>query len=113
MTSALDDLAATADETAADQRRIAHLARTARRRRAQGWSWAQILDREEGARLVELLRQSGRRIAETAAGFTRSLAAELRSEGASHRAIASRLGVSHQRVSAMLDDHRRSGASAG
>lgn len=111
MNSALEDVAVAAEQVADEQRSIADLARTLHRRRAEGWSWARILDEEDAAGLVDLLRRSARRIGDATAAFTRSLAVELHAEGASHRSIARRLGVSHQRVSAMIDQQRRSTTS--
>jgi hypothetical protein len=113
MSTPLEDVVAAAEETAAEQRRIAQVARTMERHRTRGSSWAEVLDREDGANLVDLLRRSGRRIGDATAAFTHALAAELHAEGASHRTIARRLGVSHQRVSMMLDQQRRATSTSG
>ena len=103
MATALDDLAATADEVADDQRRIARRARVMQRQRDRGWSWREILDREQSPRLIELLRRSGRHLAGATAQFTRTLAGHLQAEGETRRQIGARLGVTHQRVTAMFD----------
>jgi hypothetical protein len=107
MVSALEDVAAAADEVADDQRRIARRARSMQRQRDRGWSWGRILDREPAPGLLELLRRSGRRAAEATGRFAQMLAANLTVEGESRRQVARRLLVTHQRVSAMLNDERR------
>ncbi len=105
MTSALEEVAAAADEMADEQRRIARTARALQRRRDRGQSWTAILDSEPGPGLVQRLRSSALRLAEAAGRFMAAVAAGLHREGESHRAIARRLGVSHQRVTTMLN-HR-------
>jgi len=107
MDSALEEVAAAADEVAADQRQVARRARAMLRQRERGWSWASILDREPMPRLLELLRRSGRRLSGATARLGRTLAIGLGEEGESRRQVARRLGVTHQRVSAMLKGERR------
>jgi hypothetical protein len=107
MRTALEDLAAAADEVADDQRIAARRARQMQGQRDRGWSWAKILDREPAPGLVELLRRSGRRLAAATSRVAGLLAAELRDEGESRRQIGRRLGVTHQRVTAMLNGARR------
>lgn len=102
MSSALEEVAATAEEVASDQRRVARRARTMQRRRDQGWSWARILDREGAPGLLELLRGSTRRLSGVTGRLARVLARELSGEGESQRRIAQRLGVTHQRISTLL-----------
>jgi hypothetical protein len=111
MSSALDDVADAADEVADQQRRVARVARAMQRRRERGASWAAALDQQGSPSIVDLLRRSGRHLAEATATFTVTLARELSREGESRRQIARRLGVSHQRVSAMVNRTRRSARS--
>ena len=106
MDAALDEVAAAAEEVAADQRMIARRARVMQRQRADGWSWSKILDGDGEPPLIELLRRSGRRLGEAAGRFAQTMASGLSAEGESRRQIARRLHVTHQRVSAMLKGHR-------
>jgi hypothetical protein len=107
MASALEEIATAADEVADDQRLVARRARAMQRQRDRGWSWALILDRERMPGLLELLRRSGRRLSGATARLGRTLAAGLSKEGESRRQVGRRLGVTHQRVSAMLSGERR------
>jgi hypothetical protein len=104
MVSALEEVAAAADEVAVEQRQVARRARTMQRQRDRGWSWAQILDRETNPPLLDVLRSSGRRVAEATSRLAHAVARGLSAEGASRRQIARHLAVTHQRVSAMLRD---------
>lgn len=107
MSTALEVVATAADDVAGDQRRVARRARTMQRQRDRGWSWAKVLDREAEPGLLELLRRSARRLAESAGQLAQALARGLAGEGESRRQIARRLGVTHQRISAMLHQGRR------
>ena len=107
MSTALEAVAMAADDVADDQRRVARRARTMQRLRDRGWSWAKVLDREAEPRLLELLRSSARRVAESIGRLTHALARGLSGEGESRRQIAQRLGVTHQRISAILGLDRR------
>ncbi len=102
MSSALQVVATTADEVADDQRRVARLARAMQRQRDRGWSWGKILEREPVPGLLELLRRSGLRLTEATSRFAHALAQGLTEEGESRRRVGRRLGVTHQRVSAIL-----------
>ena len=102
MQSALEDVAVAADEVADDQRLVARRARAMQRRRDQGWSWTRIMDYDPDPGLLELLRRSGRRLSDTTGRLAQTVASGLSKEGQSHRQVARRLAVSHQRVSAML-----------
>ena len=103
MSSALDEVAAAADQMADEQRQIARAARALQRQRDGGQSWAATLDGERVLGLVPRLRSSAQRLAETAGRFMAAVAVGLHREGESHRAIARRLGVSHQRVTTLLN----------
>lgn len=102
MTSALDDLAAAAEETARDQQRLARRARAMIRQRRRGRAWSTILDSESQPGAVDLLASSARRLALVGARFRAALGRVLAEEGLSTRRIARYFGVTHQRVSALL-----------
>jgi hypothetical protein len=104
MTSALDEVAAAADQVANEQRLIARTARAMQRRRDRGQSWSTILDGEPVPGIMQRLRSSARRLAEATGRFALALASGLHREGESHRGIARRLGVSHQRVTTLLNE---------
>jgi hypothetical protein len=103
MAGALDQIAEAADETALDQQRLARRARSMSRQRRLGWSWSQILQRERQPGLLILLTRSARRLHEVSGRFRPALAEALGDEGLSTRQIATMLGVTHQRISAMLN----------
>ena len=107
MSTPLEVVATAADDVADDQRRVARRARTMQRQRDRGWSWVKVLDREAQPGLLELLRSSARRLAESAGQLAQALARGLTGEGESRRQIARRLGVTHQRISALLHQDRR------
>lgn len=102
LTDALEDLAISAERTSAEQQELADSARAMSRQRQSGRSWAAILDSNSHAPALSLLASSLRRLAETSSRFRSAIAAALSTEGLSTRQIASRLGVTHQRVSAIL-----------
>jgi hypothetical protein len=102
MATELEDVARAADEVAAEQRTIARRARSMQRQRDRGEPWSSILTREPNPALLELVRSSARRLRHTAAHVARVLATGLSAEGESRRSIGQRLGVSHQRVTAMM-----------
>ena len=104
MSSALEEVAAAAEEVAEEQREIARAARAMQRRRDRGQSWATILDSEAPPGLVQRLRGGAKRLTDAAGRFRLALAVGLHREGESHRAIAGRLGVSHQRVTTLLNE---------
>jgi hypothetical protein len=72
------------------------------RKRDRGMSWRAILDREDAPALIDLLRRSATNLASAIARFTHAMARALKAEGESHRSIAQRLRVSHQRVGKLL-----------
>jgi hypothetical protein len=99
----LEDVADTAEEIAAEQRQVARQARSMQRARDHGTPWADMLDRPgAGPGLLGRLKASGRQLAAATARLSQGLAEALAAEGHSDRAIARRLGVTHQRISAML-----------
>jgi DNA-binding NarL/FixJ family response regulator len=106
--ASLEGVAEAADEVADEQRHVAQQARSMQRRRDRGVPWARILDEEPSPTLLARLRRSGKRLTEAASRASRTLVGGLMLEGESRRQIARRLGVSHQRVSAILNHTRRS-----
>jgi len=102
VSAVLEQVATTADELAGEQRQVAREARAMQRLRRRGWSWARLLDHERAPGLVAMLRASARKSTRLVTLFTRGLALGLSEEGFSRRQIAGRLGVTHQRVSALL-----------
>ena len=100
--AALDDLAATVDANARDQRRLATLIRRLRTGRAAGGSWYDLLTRQPRPGVLGLTAQILRRVGDVSGTLRRHLAQGLRAEGVTIPAIAALFGVSHQRVSALL-----------
>jgi hypothetical protein len=103
---AMEGLEAGAEQAAIEQQQLARTIRTMLRERGRGRSWSAIFDRETSPSALSLLASSLRRLTELSRGFRAALAGALRSEGLSTRQIASRLDVTHQRVSAMLKSQR-------
>ena len=110
MTDLLEAIANEADAVAHDQRLVARDARTMKRRLDRGWSWTQVLGDEQPAQVIQRARDSGKTVARLLARLALVIATGLSAEGESRRRIATRLGVTHQRVTAML--RNRSGSSA-
>lgn len=106
--ASLEEVAATAERVAGDQRAVARRVRSMQRQRERGMSWSEISDRQPDPGVIELLRSSWRLLASTTTMLTTVLAGALSSEGQSRRQIARRLGVTHQRVSALLGGDRNS-----
>jgi hypothetical protein len=102
MSSTLDRLADAADEVASDQRAAARHLRTVKRQRDRGLTWGQVLDRRAAGEALALMRRSAIRIAGALRTLSQTIARGLAAEGESRRRIASRLGVTHQRITAML-----------
>lgn len=110
----LEEIAVAAEEVAEEQTQVAEEARSMQRLRDRGWTWAGILDRENSSSVLSRLRASRQRLAQMTSRVTRGLTLGLRAEGESHRQIARRIGVSHQRVAVMLNHPElSSGAGAG
>lgn len=104
MSTPLEDLAAAADAAADDERQVARRARAMQRQRDRDRPWLEVLEREATA--IELARRGARRAAEVATELARVTVRGLSGEGQSRRKIAQRLGVSHQRITAMLNGRR-------
>lgn len=104
MSAPLEDVAAEADAAADDERQLARRARAMQRQRDRGRSWLEILEGESAA--IEVARRGARRAAKVATNLAGTIVRGLSREGQSRRKIAQRLGVSHQRVTAMLNGRR-------
>lgn len=113
MASALEDVAQRADDAADAERDVARQARTLQKRRERGLSWRTILDRDDEPGIFELLRHGARLAVDALSAFTSLVAEELTAEGASRRQIARVIGVTHQRVSAILGRSRRAADGDG
>jgi DNA-binding transcriptional ArsR family regulator len=105
--STLERAADTAEDAARDQHRAADVAREAARARLRN-DWPVDGPQLTGALalVLELLGGSAERLAASVGGLRRAWAAALAEQGVSIRQIGERLGVSHQRVSALLTRHR-------
>ncbi|MDP9073826.1 MAG: hypothetical protein M3N98_06540 [Actinomycetota bacterium] len=98
----LDDLAASIEDTARDERLLARAVRRLRSGRAKGRSWDELLTDEPQPGALALVGRVLSRLTRTSGELRHTLAAGLRAQGASIGAIAERFGVSRQRVSALL-----------
>lgn len=108
MTTTLEGVAEAADEVADEQREVARQARAMQRQREAGASWATVLDADRGTFVLDALRRCAQRLTALTGDLARLLARGLSAEGESRRRIAARLGVSHQRVSALVGNGSRS-----
>lgn len=109
--SSLREVAATADQVAADQRTVAARARYMEWQRERGWSWSRILEQQPSPGIVALLRQSRQHLSAATAALTTALAVALKSEGRTRRQIAGHLGITHQRVTTLLRGAGEAGSS--
>jgi hypothetical protein len=98
----LEAFARDADAVADDQRHVARDVRTMKRRLDRGWSWSKVLGDEQPARVLVRARDSAKTLARLVGRLGLTIAKGLSGEGESRRRIAGRLGVTHQRVTAML-----------
>lgn len=103
MASALDEVAEVAEVTALEQQRLVRRARSMSRKYRLGRSWSQILQQERQPGLLDLLARSARRLVDLSGRFRQTLAQALVAEGLSTRQVAKTFGVTHQRISAMMN----------
>ncbi|MGH9024175.1 MAG: hypothetical protein ACRDV9_13925 [Acidimicrobiia bacterium] len=103
LTRSLDEVAEAAEETALEQTRLARRARSMSRQRRLGRSWAEILQRERQPGILALLARGARRLQDVSGRFRYALGKALIEEGLSTRQVAKEFGVTHQRISAMLN----------
>jgi hypothetical protein len=106
LTQALDDLASIAERASEEQQLLAARARAMSEQRRRGESCTAILGNEGHQPILALLGTNLARLTHTSSRFRLAVATSLAKEGHSTRQIASRLGVTHQRVSAMLNRAR-------
>lgn len=104
----LDEVADAADAIARDQKQVARKVRRMQRRRDIGWSWHRVLEADENGDADEpstaaLLARSSDRLGDAVRAFRKVVATGLIDEGRTIRQIAKRFGVSHQRLSALLN----------
>jgi hypothetical protein len=106
LAAALEHLAASAERTSAEQQLIADSARAMTEEHRRGRSWAAILGGEGQPSVLTLLGSSLRRLSETSGRVRTAVASALVQEGLSTREIAAHLGVTHQRISAMVNRNK-------
>jgi AraC-like DNA-binding protein len=99
-----DTLDRAAANTAIAARRVRHL----RGERMRGRPWREVLGRREGRSLLELVGAAASQLSSTAGRLRRAIAHALLADGLRVNQIADVLGVSHQRISRLLNQaHRR------
>ena len=102
MSPSLEDVAKSADDAADAERAVAEHARSLQKQRDRGLSWSTILERDDAPGVFELARHGARLSIAALSAFSSLVAEQLSEEGASRRQIARAIGVTHQRVSAIL-----------
>ncbi len=101
----LEVVADAAERVAQEQLAVAEAVREIGEQRKAGRSWSRIMERHDAAEVLTRLRRSRRLVGDATTRVGRLVAEGMAREGASHRAIADRLGLSHQRVTSLLNLH--------
>ena len=101
-TRALEELATAAEAAAADQLELAREAKALAGLEDSSRPWHRTFTEERSDAVLKLLARSTTRLGSAAGRFRRDFVSGLAAEGATTRDIASRLGVTHQRVSTLL-----------
>lgn len=103
---ALGALSEAAQASADELRSINDDIDTMRRRRSRGWSWRRIMASMDSPNALSAITGVAVRLGSACGEFRRSLAQTLRAEGMRTAEMGSLLGVSRQRVSALLHAKR-------
>jgi len=77
-----------------------------RGQRRDGWEWSEVVSDEERPLVVERLSRVITGLSEAGAAWRREEASLLHAEGLSMERIAALFGVTRQRISALLREHR-------
>jgi hypothetical protein len=85
-------------------------AKEIRQLRAQGRSYSEIVTGKNGPLIVEMTRENLNQLLEKGSRLRRAEAAALYEEGMTMEQIAEVFGVTRQRISALLRNHRRANA---
>ena len=101
----LDQTADAAEDSAGEQRRAARTARVLARRRERGATGVELAAQLPA--VLGVLSTSAQRLTGAVGGVRRAWVQTLAAEGQSIRQIGSMLGVTHQRILALLRGHPR------
>ena len=99
---ALNEVAEAAETTAKEQEQVAANSRQLSRELEHGASWREISDDGKPQTILGLIGASAGRLAAVGSSFRRAVAVALAMEGLTLRQIGKQLGVSHQRISNLL-----------
>ena len=106
MATAFSEVADTAEEVATEQRQVAREARSLDRQQRRGASWTQLTAGRSFGDVFALLASSIKQLLSVTTLLRSAVVTALMREGMSLRQIATRLGVSHQRLSAIRRQRR-------